>query len=86
MTYVDGFIVAVPKANLDAYLEMATAAGNGHVVDFMIASPLTAEDRNYWDMLHYRTSVTPLLSRAMAEAVQEKRDKPGLYRYFGQSG
>ncbi len=28
MTYVDGFIVAVPKANLDAYLKMATAAGN----------------------------------------------------------
>jgi uncharacterized protein YbaA (DUF1428 family) len=28
MTYVDGFIVAVPKTNLDAYLEMATAAGN----------------------------------------------------------
>jgi hypothetical protein len=30
--------------------------------------------------------MTPALSRAMAEAVREKRDKPGLYRYLGQSG
>ncbi|MDQ0321157.1 uncharacterized protein YbaA (DUF1428 family) [Pararhizobium capsulatum DSM 1112] len=28
MTYVDGFILAVPKANLDAYLTMATVAGS----------------------------------------------------------
>jgi uncharacterized protein YbaA (DUF1428 family) len=27
MTYVDGFIVAVPKQNIDAYLEMARRAG-----------------------------------------------------------
>lgn len=27
MTYVDGFLVAVPKANLDAYKEMAQTAG-----------------------------------------------------------
>ena len=27
MAYVDGFVVAVPRANLDAYKEMARAAG-----------------------------------------------------------
>jgi uncharacterized protein YbaA (DUF1428 family) len=27
MSYVDGFVLAVPKANLDAYREMATQAG-----------------------------------------------------------
>jgi uncharacterized protein YbaA (DUF1428 family) len=27
MSYVDGFVVAVPKQNLDAYKEMAHAAG-----------------------------------------------------------
>ncbi len=27
MAYVDGFILAVPRANLDAYKEMARAAG-----------------------------------------------------------
>lgn len=27
MTYADGFILAVPKANLEAYKEMARAAG-----------------------------------------------------------
>jgi uncharacterized protein YbaA (DUF1428 family) len=28
MTYVDGFLLAVPKANLDAYKEMARVAGD----------------------------------------------------------
>ena len=28
MSYVDGFVVAVPKANLDAYKEMARTAGD----------------------------------------------------------
>ncbi|TJW15431.1 MAG: DUF1428 family protein [Mesorhizobium sp.] len=27
MSYVDGFVIAVPKANLDAYKEMARTAG-----------------------------------------------------------
>lgn len=27
MSYVDGFVLAVPKANLDAYTKMATQAG-----------------------------------------------------------
>jgi len=65
---------------------LAGAAGNGHVVDFMIESPLTVEDANYWDMLHFRGSLTAILSRGMAEAAREKRDKPGLYRYLGRSG
>ena len=65
---------------------MAAAAGNGHVVDFMIESPLTTEDTNYWDVLHFRSRLTGLLSRAMAEAVREKHDRPGLYRYLGRSG
>lgn len=65
---------------------MAGAADNGHLVDFMIESPLTTTDSNYWDVLHFRTGLTPVLSRALAEAVKEKRDKPGLYRYLGRSG
>lgn len=65
---------------------MATAAGNGHVVDFMIESPLTTADDNYWDMLHFRTRLTGLLSQAMAEAVRQRRDRPGLYRYVGPPG
>lgn len=65
---------------------MAGAAGNGHLVDFMIESPLTTTDSNYWDVLHFRTGLTSILSRALAEAVKEKRDKPGLYRYLGRSG
>jgi len=28
MTYVDGFVLAVPKANVEAYKEMATLAGS----------------------------------------------------------
>ncbi|MCC7045819.1 MAG: hypothetical protein IT562_03815 [Alphaproteobacteria bacterium] len=71
------------KARLAA---MAMAAGNGYVVDFMIESPLTATDSNYWDPLHFTTAVAARLEAAMAEATREKRDRPGLYRYFGPSG
>jgi hypothetical protein len=65
---------------------MAGAAGNGHVVDFMIESPLTTRDANYWDPLHFTTAISDVLAAAMAEATREKRDRPGLFRYLGPSG
>lgn len=71
------------KARLAA---MAGAAGNGHVVDFMIESPLTTTDSNYWDRLHFTQAISTLLGEAMARATRENRDEPGLYRYSGPSG
>jgi hypothetical protein len=70
---------------------MAAARTNVHLVDFMIESPITTRDENYWDPLHFRTGIADRLSDAMAEAVRSRRDGQdrefkGVYRYFGGSG
>lgn len=38
------------------------------LVDFMIASPITREDANYWDPLHYRTAIATWLGQALRAA------------------
>jgi hypothetical protein len=65
---------------------MAAARANVHLVDFMIESPITTRDENYWDPLHFRMPIADRLSDAMAEAVKARRDQPGVYRYFGRPG
>jgi hypothetical protein len=58
---------------------------NIHLVDFMIDSDITRHDENYWDPLHYREAVAARLTQAIGDAVRERRDRQGLYRYFGPS-
>jgi hypothetical protein len=38
------------------------------VVDFMIPSPITADDDNYWDPRHYRVGIADRLARDLATA------------------
>jgi hypothetical protein len=38
------------------------------LVDFMIPSPVTREDANYWDPLHYRAPVSGWLARSLHDA------------------
>ena len=51
---------------------LASAQNNAHVVDFMIQSPITTTDSNYWDYKHYTVEVAehlvPLLGKAISEA------------------
>ncbi|MGE0383721.1 MAG: hypothetical protein AB7Q97_03270 [Gammaproteobacteria bacterium] len=63
-------------------VDIAARHGNTHVVDFMIRSPITGNDENYWDALHFRKSVGRLVERSIATAVVERRDAPGVYRYL----
>ena len=65
----------------------ARAAGgeNVHLIDFMIESDITGRDENYWDPLHYTKAVATLLTQSIGDAVGERRDRQGLYRYFGPS-
>jgi len=63
----------------------AARGGNTHLVDFMIDSDITRRDENYWDPLHYTQAVAARLTQAIAAAVGERRDRQGLYRYFGPS-
>ncbi|MWV22922.1 hypothetical protein FVE89_13105 [Methylobacterium sp. 2A] len=51
------------------------------VVDFRIASPLTRQDANYWDALHYRLPVAARIVADLKEAVATGADDPaGTYR------
>lgn len=48
--------------------DIATAAG-AHFFDFWIRSPITMEDSNYWDPLHYRVSVATRIVDAITIVV-----------------
>ena len=66
------------------------ARANVHLVDFMMESPITTRDANYWDPLHFTASIADRVADALADAVRHRRDAQGefqgVYRYFGGSG
>ena len=66
-------------------VSLAALARNAHVIDFMIESDITRRDGNYWDPLHYTQAVAAVLTQSIGDAVRERRDRQGLYRYFGPS-
>jgi hypothetical protein len=47
---------------------LVTAFPHARLVDFMIPSPVTREDDNYWDPLHYRVRVSTWLARSLRNA------------------
>jgi hypothetical protein len=50
-------------------VSLASAQKNAHVVDFMIQSPITTTDSNYWDYKHYTVEVAEDLVPLLSEAV-----------------
>ena len=48
----------------------AAAMPDTLVVDFMIPSPITDDDNNYWDGMHYRAGIADRLARDLAAAVR----------------
>ena len=60
--------------------------GDGHVVDFMVRSPITLEDRNYWDGLHYNTAIADLLVDLVADAVAGRPSPDGAYVLVAATG
>ncbi|MCB9947906.1 MAG: hypothetical protein H6842_08770 [Rhodospirillaceae bacterium] len=51
----------------------------GHVVDFMVPSPITTDDRNYWDALHYTTAIADSLVDRIADGVAGRESADGTY-------
>jgi hypothetical protein len=47
---------------------LAARTPNTLAVDFMLPSPITDADDNYWDALHYRVAVADRLARDLAAA------------------
>lgn len=55
------------------------------VIDFRIPSPVTTQDGNYWDRLHYRLPIATKIVAGLKAAVTERRDDPaGFYRLLTQ--
>jgi hypothetical protein len=51
------------------------------VIDYRIASPITREDTNYWDLGHYRVEIGRRIARELGPAVREGRESDdGSYR------
>jgi hypothetical protein len=49
-------------------------------VDFAIPSPVTTEDANYWDPLHYRLPIARRIIEGMVAAREGREAADGLYR------
>ncbi|MGB9368100.1 MAG: hypothetical protein WCE79_19010 [Xanthobacteraceae bacterium] len=64
--------------------ERIAAIGRAHgakVIDWRIASPITTDDSNYWDGLHYRLPIAQRIARELVEAALNARESPeGDYR------
>ncbi|MGH7015229.1 MAG: hypothetical protein ACREEL_13945 [Stellaceae bacterium] len=51
---------------------LATATPHARLVDFMIPSPVTRADDNYWDPLHYRVRIATWLAKSLRAAADGK--------------
>lgn len=57
------------------------------VLDFRRASPITSEDSNYWDKLHYRVGIADRIVADIEQALRTGQDAPdGSYRVITQPG
>jgi hypothetical protein len=55
---------------------LASKYQNTYVLDFMIKSPITREDSNYWDHKHYTVKVAEELGFIIGNAVHKKTKNP----------
>jgi hypothetical protein len=62
-------------------IDAIAAKNSAKVIDFAIDSPVTREDSNYWDPLHYRLPISGRIIAGMKSAAETGADDPGgLYR------
>jgi hypothetical protein len=55
------------------------------VVDFRRPSPVTVEDANYWDALHYRLPIAGRIVAGLRAARETGADDPGgFYRVLAR--
>jgi hypothetical protein len=72
---------AAVEAECKARIAAIGRAHGAKVVDWRIASPITTNDSNYWDGLHYRLPIAQRIARELIDAALNGRDSPdGDYR------
>ena len=54
---------------------------NALLIDFMIKSPITTKDENYFDHIHYTVPIAKEMTRAIAREVVSQANSPNYIRY-----
>jgi len=90
LTYMPVHVAAQPapgsrqeQAEIECKRQIAAIAAHRHavVIDWRIASPITEDDANYWDAVHYRLPLAQRIARETAAAVLNGSPAPdGAYR------
>ncbi len=63
---------------------LAAQVPNALAVDFMLPSPITDADDNYWDALHYRIAIADRIARDLAAA--DRGEASADYRVLSPEG
>jgi hypothetical protein len=63
---------------------LAARTPNALAVDFMLPSPITTTDNNYWDGLHYRVAIADRIARDLAAA--DRGEASDDYRVLSPEG
>jgi hypothetical protein len=69
-----GTKAAAVEAECKAQIVEIARESGAKVVDWRIHSPITREDTNYWDQLHYRLPIAQRIQQELADAVLGDRD------------
>ena len=55
---------------------------NTHIFDFMMKSPITVKDTNYWDDIHHNIKIADDIIKMEADQVLMNKMKNGYYLYY----
>jgi hypothetical protein len=69
-----GTRAAAVEAECKARIAEIARQRGAKVVDWRIASPITIDDSNYWDALHYRLPIAQRIARELIDAVLNGRE------------
>jgi len=73
---VPGSLEAAMEDECKARIARIIAHHHGTTVDFRFASPITTNDSNYWDPLHYRLPIAKLIADLLRDAAQGETAGP----------
>ena len=76
-----GTPAAAVEAACKARIATIAREHGAQVIDWRIGSPITTNDSNYWDALHYRLPIAQRIARELIDAALDGKESPeGDYR------
>jgi hypothetical protein len=65
---------------------LADSVPSTTLVDFWQRSRISLKDENYWDHVHYKVGIAPLIEQAVVNALFTGRGEEGLFRVLAWPG